>query len=203
MAMTRERAMTRGRRRDGGHGTIKMIAMMMTMTMMMMIEMMMMMRGVRAQGGWDASSSSREMREEEEGASSSSWVEIDVAEGVARTPRSYEAPAYAYDANAGRARFRGWFHLTTTVEAGRDVLAKPLPEEVRPVKDEMWKMTMKGAERELTVTTDGAFLLADEYHADTWFTLRGLEYDTAAAFASDDDDANDETCDASTGSCGA
>jgi len=60
-------------------------------------------------------------------------------------------------------------------------------------------VTMKGAERSLTVTMDGKIVVGDEYGANTWFVLNGLEFDTAAAFADDVEDS--ETCDAESGSC--
>ena len=108
--------------------------------------------------------------------------------------KSYDRPSYYVDAG-GRARFRGWFSNTATTEAGSDALATPLPAEARPTRDEPWKVTMKGAERSLTVTMDGKIVVGDEYDANTWFVLNGLEFDTAAAFA------EEETCDAASGSC--
>ena len=182
------------RARWGDFGAIIIIMMMMMMMMMMTV------RGAR--GERTVSMRAGAVDEDSMRARASPWVRFDVDGAVATTPPSYETLAYAYDADAGRARFRGWFQLTTAVEAGKNVLSTPLPKEIRPAKDEMWKVTLKGAERELTVTTDGGFVLAGEYEANTWFVLRGLEYYTAAAFEPLED-AGDETCDASSGSCGA
>lgn len=169
---------------------------------MVMIMMATMVRARGARGQGTISMRAGAVDEDSMRAPASPWVRFDVDGAVATTPPSYETLAYAYDADAGRARFRGWFQLTTAVEAGKNVLATALPKEVRPAKDEMWKVTLKGAERELTVTTDGGLVLAGEYQANTWFVLRGLEYYTAAAFEPVED-AGDETCDASSGSCGA
>ena len=187
---TRGAGRARVRARLGDFGAMIMVTMVMTMRA----------RGARGQG--TISMRAGAVDEDSMRAHASPWVRFDVDGAVATTPPSYETLAYAYDADAGRARFRGWFQLTTVVEAGKNVLSTPLPKEIRPAKDEMWKVTLKGAERELTVTTDGGLVLAGEYQANTWFVLRGLEYYTAAAFEPVED-AGDETCDASSGSCGA
>ena len=127
-------------------------------------------------------------------AAASRWRELALDEDAFETVKSYDRPSYYVDAG-GRARFRGWFSNTATTEAGSDALATPLPAEARPTRDEPWKVTMKGAERSLTVTMDGKIVVGDEYDANTWFVLNGLEFDTAAAFA------EEETCDAASGSC--
>jgi hypothetical protein len=121
------------------------------------------------------------------------WRELALDEDAFETLKSYDRPSYSVD-DDGRARFKGWFSNTATTEAGSDALATPLPEEARPRRDEPWKVTMKGVERTLTVTMDGKMVVGDEYGANTWFVLNGLEFNTAAARAK-------ETCDATSGSC--
>lgn len=122
------------------------------------------------------------------------WTLLELDEDAFRTRRSFETPAYDVGED-GRARFRGWFSAKVLTTPGMDALREPVPERVRPIRDETWKVTMKGQERVLTLTTEGRLIVGDEYDADTWFVLNGLEYDTESAF----EDAS--TCDATTGSC--
>jgi hypothetical protein len=115
------------------------------------------------------------------------------------TPRSFQAPSFRVD-DEGRVMFKGWFTTSKPTEIGQRALVEALPEDARPTRDEKWRVTMKGAERSLTLTPEGEIIVGDEYSAGTWFVLDGLEYDTAAAF--EDASADVETCDASTGECG-
>lgn len=115
------------------------------------------------------------------------------------TPRSFQAPSFRVD-DEGRVMFKGWFTTSKPTEIGQRALVEALPEDARPTRDEKWRVTMKGAERSLTLTPEGEIIVGDEYSAGTWFVLDGLEYDTAAAF--EDAAADVETCDASTGECG-
>ena len=126
------------------------------------------------------------------------WTTLALDEGRFKTVRSYETPAV--DASArGRARMRGWFASVAATTGGMDALGEALPERARPKRDEEWRVTMKGQERVLTVTTEGRIVVGDEYDAETWFVLNGLEYDTVDE--GEDVNEGEETCVA--GACAA
>ena len=134
-------------------------------------------------------------------ASATTWIPLPMDDDRFRVVRSYAPPEYAVDAD-GRARFRGWFASSTTLDAGDDALATPVPRDARPTREETWRVTLKGHERTLTMTREGRLIVGDSYEADTWFALTGLEYDTAAAFEEaetapptrEDEDAGDGAC---------
>jgi hypothetical protein len=132
-------------------------------------------------------------------ASATTWIPLPMDDDRFRVVRSYAPPEYAVDAD-GRARFRGWFASSTTLDAGDDALATPVPRDARPTREETWRVTLKGHDRTLTMTREGRLIVGDSYEADTWFALTGLEYDTAAAFEAEttredeDEDAGDGAC---------
>ena len=109
------------------------------------------------------------------------WMPLPMDDDRFRVVKSYAPPEYAVD-DEGRARFRGWFASTARLDVGDDALATPVPPRARPMREETWKVTLKGHERTLTMTREGRLIVGDAYEADTWFALSGLEYDTAAAF---------------------
>jgi len=107
------------------------------------------------------------------------WRAIALDDDVASTPHSHESVAYVIDDDS-RVRARGWFRLTRATSDGEDVFASALPVDARPRKDTRFVVTMKGSERVVMVTTNGGLELRGEYDAGTWFTLRGLEYESTS-----------------------
>ena len=81
----------------------------------------------------------------------------------------------------GFVTMRGWARTTEAVEEGDPVFqTEPF---ATPGREERFKVTMRGVERELVLGTDGvARIGAAGLARDLWITVVGLQYHSASAY---------------------
>ena len=87
------------------------------------------------------------------------WRDLELAPKFTSVA-SWQRPQFRVDEGGDYVRMRGWIASTSRAGAGEPVFA--LPEDAAPGRTERWRVTMKGADRALSVGEDGVAVLDEE-----------------------------------------
>ena len=106
------------------------------------------------------------------------WRDLELAPKFTSVA-SWQRPQFRVDEGGDYVRMRGWIASTSRAGAGEPVFA--LPEDAAPGRTERWRVTMKGADRALSVGEDGVAVLDEEMRRENWITLAGFAFNARSA----------------------